>query len=248
MRLQISNVGMRFHKITALRALHASADGGKIIALLGPNASGKTTLLRTVAGLLSPTSGRVELDGIRVDRMSPHDRASKVVWVPRVAEVAGSFSIRKVVELGRYAIGPSSSRVDDALSQVGLLDRADSLWHTASAGMRQRAAFARALAQRTPGGLFVLDEPSSALDLQHLNSMGNLLKACALEGDIVIAAFHDIAFAMDVADEVIVLKEGQIVLAGQTSAVLTPSSLGGVFGVDLTWAQDDSGKRHLVMP
>jgi iron complex transport system ATP-binding protein len=113
--------------------------------------------------------------------------------------------------------------------------------------MRQRASFARALAQRTPGGLIVLDEPSSALDLHHLQRMGDLLRQCASEGDIVIAALHDISFAMEIADEVIVLKEGQVVLAGQTQAVLTPSSLSGVFQVDLTWAVDDAGKRHLVL-
>jgi len=248
MRLQISDVGVRFSKITALRGVHASVDGGKIIAVLGPNASGKTTLLRSIAGLLSPTHGKIELDGTRVDRMKPHDRASKVSWVPRVAEVAGAFTIRRVIELGRYALGPSTVRVDDALAQVDLLDRSESLWHSASAGMRQRASFARALAQRTPGGLIVLDEPSSALDLQHLRGMGDLLRKCASEGDIVITALHDISFAMEIADEVIVLKEGQVVLAGQTQAVLTPSSLGGVFGVDLAWATDDAGKRHLVMP
>ena len=248
MRLHISDIGVRFNRITALRGVHASVDGGKIIAVLGPNASGKTTLLRTIAGLLAPSKGKITLDGIRVDRMSPHDRASKISWVPRIAEVAGSFTIRRVVELGRYALGPSLVRVDDALTQVDLLDRAESLWHTGSAGMRQRTAFARALAQRTPGGLLVLDEPSSALDLQHLQSMGTLLRRCASEGDIVIAALHDIAFAMEIADEVLVLKEGQVVLAGQVDAVLTPSSLGGVFGVDLTWAMDESGKRHLVLP
>jgi len=248
LRLHISDVGVRYGKITALRNVHASADGGKVIAVLGPNASGKTTLLRTIAGLFSSSSGKVELDGTRVDGMSPHDRASKISWVPRIAEVAGAFTLRRVVELGRYALGPSQVRVDDALSQVDLLDRSETLWHAASAGMRQRAAFARALAQRTPGGLLVLDEPSSALDLKHLQSMGDLLRSCATEGDIVVAALHDIAFAMEIADEVIVLKEGQIVLAGQTKAVLTPSSLGGVFGVDLTWARDESGKLHLVMP
>jgi len=180
MRLHISDIGVRFNRITALRGVHASVDGGKIIAVLGPNASGKTTLLRTIAGLLVPSNGKITLDGIRVDRMSPHDRASKISWVPRIAEVAGSFTIRRVVELGRYALGPSLVRVDDALSQVDLLDRAESLWHTGSAGMRQRTAFARALAQRTPGGLLVLDEPSSALDLQHLQSMGTLLRRWTL--------------------------------------------------------------------
>ena len=247
MRLNIIDVGIRYGKLTALRSVHSGADGGKVVALLGPNASGKTTLLRTITGLLSPTSGKVELDGVRVDRMTPHDRASKICWVPRIAEVSGAFTIRRVVELGRYALGPSPERVDDALAKVDLLDRSESLWHAASAGMRQRAAFARALAQRTPGGLLVLDEPSSALDLQHLASMGDILKQCAKEGDIVLAALHDISFAMEIADAVVVLKEGQVVLDGQTNAVLTPSSLGGIYGVDLTWAVDDGGKRHLVM-
>ncbi len=248
MRLQIKDVGMRFGKLHALQGVHASVDGGKVVALLGPNASGKTTLLRTIAGLIQASKGSIELDGVKVNRMSPHDRASKISWVPRVAEVAGSFSIRRVVELGRYALGPSPMRVDDALAQVDLLDRSETLWHCASAGMRQRAALARALAQRTPGGLLVLDEPSSALDLSHLKALGDLLRLCASEGDVVIAALHDISFAMEIADEVIVLKEGKVVLAGETSAVLTPSSLGGVYGLDLTWAVDDAGKRHLVMP
>ena len=78
MRLHISDIGVRFNRITALRGVHASVDGGKIIAVLGPNASGKTTLLRTIAGLLAPSKGKITLDGIRVDRMSPHDRASKI--------------------------------------------------------------------------------------------------------------------------------------------------------------------------
>ena len=128
MRLHISDIGVRFNRITALRGVHASADGGKIIAVLGPNASGKTTLLRSIAGLLSPTHGKIELDGSRVDRMKPHDRASKVSWVPRVAEVAGAFTIRRVVELGRYALGPSTVRVDEALARVDLLDRSALAW------------------------------------------------------------------------------------------------------------------------
>ena len=166
----------------------------------------------------------------------------------QVGEVSSSFTIRKVVELGRYALGPSRQRVEDALAKVGLLSRSDSLWFEASAGMRQRAGIARALAQRTPGGVLVLDEPTSALDLRHIRMVGDVLRQCASEGDIVIAAVHTMAFALDVADEVIVLRDGQLVLAGDSSAVLTPSSLGDVFGVDLAWATDDAGNRHLVQP
>ena len=248
MRLHLSELSVRYGARTAITGINAGIDGGRIVAVLGPNASGKTTLLRTISGLQLPSQGCVELDGARVDRMSPHDRASKVAWVPSEAQVAGSFTIRRVVELGRYAIGPSTSRVDDALAKVDLLDRSESMWYTASAGMKQRTAIARAIAQRTPGGMLVMDEPTSALDLRHLQMTGELLRRCADDGDIVIAAMHDIAFAMEVADEVLVLRDGQLVLAGETQAVLTPSSLADVFGVDLAWARDDAGKRHLVMP
>jgi iron complex transport system ATP-binding protein len=248
MRLQLSDIGVSYSSLTALRAIDAGIEGGRMVAVLGPNASGKTTLLRTIAGLQQPSTGRVELDGSRVDKLSPHDLASRIAWVPRVAEVAGSFTIRKVVELGRYAFGPSRQRVEEALSRVDLLSRSESLWHEASAGMRQRAAIARALAQRTPGGVLVLDEPTSALDLKHLRMVGDILRKCASEGDIVIASLHNIPFALDISDEVLVLRDGQLVLAGSTKAVLTPSSLGDVFGVDLAWATDDSGNRHLVQP
>jgi iron complex transport system ATP-binding protein len=94
----------------------------------------------------------------------------------------------------------------------------------------------------------VLDEPTSALDLRHLRMVGEMLRQCATEGDIVIAAVHNIPFALDIASEVMVLKDGQLALAGQTQAVLTPSSLGNVFGVDLAWATDEAGNRHLVQP
>ena len=248
MRLQISSLSVRYGKLVALRDIDANADGGKIVSVLGPNASGKTTLLRCIAGLQTPTRGKVFLDGTSLGRLHPRERASKVAWVPRTSEVGGRFTLRRIVELGRFALGPSPSRVDDALYAVDLLDRADTLWHEASAGMKQRTSIARALAQRTPGGLLVLDEPTSALDLLHVQVVANVLRKCASEGDLVIAAIHNVALAIELADTAFVLKRGELVLSGQSSAVLTLGSLGEVFGVDLAWATDDAGKRYLVTP
>jgi iron complex transport system ATP-binding protein len=248
MRLRISDVSIRYGSRNAIRDVSANIDGGTIVVVLGPNASGKTTLLRAIAGLQNPTSGSIELDGANISKMKPHDRASKLAWVPSVAEVASSFTLREVVELGRYALGPSRQRVEDALAKVDLLNRSETLWYEASAGMRQRTVIARALTQRTPGGMLVLDEPTSALDLRHLRMMGDLLRQCASEGDIVVAAVHNIPFALDIGDEALVLNEGKLALSGSTDAILTPSSLGGVFGVDLAWATDESGNCHLVQP
>lgn len=248
MRLQISSLNVRYGKLNALRDLTASADGGKIVCVLGPNASGKSTLLRCIAGLQSPTSGRIQFDGASLLRLHPRERASKVAWVPRSSEVGGRFTLRHIVELGRFALGPSAARVNEALETVDLLERADTIWHEASAGMKQRTSIARALAQRTPGGLLVLDEPTSALDLRHIGIVSDVLRTCAAEGDLVIAAIHDVALAINLADTAFVLRHGELVLAGQSSAVLSPGSLGEVFGVDLAWATDEAGKRHLVTP
>jgi iron complex transport system ATP-binding protein len=248
MRLHISSLSVRYGKLTALRDITANADGGKIVSILGPNASGKSTLLRCIAGLQSPTRGKVLFDGASLLRLHPRERASKVAWVPRSSEIGGRFTLRRVVELGRFSLGPSDARVDDALATVDLLDRSETIWHEASAGMKQRASIARALAQRTPGGLLLLDEPTSALDLRHVQVVAKILRKCADEGDLVIAAIHDVALAIDLADTAFVLRHGELALAGQSSAVLTPGSLGEVFGVDLAWATDESGKRHLVSP
>jgi iron complex transport system ATP-binding protein len=248
MRLHISSLSVRYGKLTALRDITANADGGKIVSILGPNASGKSTLLRCIAGLQSPTKGKVLFDGASLLRLHPRERASKVAWVPRSSEIGGRFTLRRVVELGRFSLGPSGARVDDALATVDLLDRSETIWHEASAGMKQRASIARALAQRTPGGLLLLDEPTSALDLRHVQVVAKILRKCADEGDLVIAAIHDVALAIDLADTAFVLRHGELALAGQSSAVLTPGSLGEVFGVDLAWATDESGKRHLVSP
>ncbi|MDP6693820.1 MAG: ABC transporter ATP-binding protein [Phycisphaerales bacterium] len=248
MRLHISSLSVRYGKLTALRDITANADGGKIVSILGPNASGKSTLLRCIAGLQSPTKGKVLFDGASLLRLHPRERASKVAWVPRSSEIGGRFTLRRVVELGRFSLGPSDARVDDALATVDLLDRSETIWHEASAGMKQRASIARALAQRTPGGLLLLDEPTSALDLRHVQVVAKILRKCADEGDLVIAAIHDVALAIDLADTAFVLRHGELALAGQSSAVLTPGSLGEVFGVDLAWATDESGKRHLVSP
>jgi iron complex transport system ATP-binding protein len=248
MRLHISSLSVRYGKLTALRDITASAEGGEIVCVLGPNASGKSTLLRCVAGLQTPTRGKVLLDGASLLRLHPRERASKVAWVPRSSEVGGRFTLRRVVELGRYALGPSPARVDDALATVDLLSRADTIWHEASAGMKQRTSIARALAQRTPGGLLVLDEPTSALDLRHIQIVSEVLRKCASEGDLVITAIHDVALAIHMADTAFVLRNGELVLAGKSSAVLSPGSLGEVFGVDLAWATDDAGKRHLICP
>ncbi len=248
MRLHVSSLHVQYGKLTALRDITASAEGGKIVCVLGPNASGKSTLLRSIAGLQTPTRGKVFFDGASLLRLHPRERAAKVAWVPRTSGVGGRFTLRRVVELGRHSLGPSPARVDEALATVDLLDRADTIWHEASAGMKQRTSIARALAQRTPGGLLVLDEPTSALDLRHIQIVAEVLRKCSSEGDLVIAAIHDVALAIHLAHTAFVLRNGELVLAGQSSAVLSPGSLGEVFGVDLAWATDDAGKRHLISP
>ncbi len=244
--LSIEHLGVRYGRRWALRDLSATADGGRVICVLGPNGSGKTTLLRAMAGLLGPARGGIRLDGSRVDRLPPRVRAARICWVPRESSVAGAFTLRDIVTYGRHALGPAPDRVDAALAAVELLDRCDERWHAASSGMQQRTSLARALAQRGAGGLMLLDEPTSALDLRHVAATVSILRACAAEGDTVVASLHDLGLAAELADEIWVLDEGRLVVAGARDAVLSPAALGQIFGVELDWADDGSGGRHLV--
>jgi iron complex transport system ATP-binding protein len=246
--LIIENLSVRFGRRRAVSEVTVDAAGGKIICVLGPNGSGKTTLLRTIAGLLRPSSGDVRFAGSRLDQLPPRVRAARVSWVPARSFVAGGMTLEDVVTQGRYALGPSARRIDEAIAAVDLDDRRGDRWHALSAGMRQRSTLARALAQRSPGGLFLLDEPTSALDLRHVRGTVDILKQCASEGDLVLCAVHDLDLANEMAADVWVLDEGRLVIAGSADAVLSPGAIGAIFGIDLDWAVDGGGDRHLVRP
>ncbi len=239
--LVVDHLSHSYGDIVALRQVSAIAQPGKITALLGPNAAGKSTLLRCIIGAIKPTSGRVLLDGKPTHGRSPYHLAQRMAYVPQRSTVAAAFTVREVVELGRYVLPRNHHRIELALQRMELTDLVDRPYAALSVGQQQRVTLARALAQlpnsiedSAKAGHLILDEPVSAMDLKHVRDVVVLLRELTGQGVTIIMAMHDLTRAADMADDVWLMDEGTLI-AGTACDVLTVERLQQVYGVPFEW-------------
>ena len=225
-----------------LHDVSVSIPVGSITGLLGPNGAGKTTLLRTLCGTLTPTDGKVRLNGKNLHRITPNDRAKVIAYVEQHQHADVDLTVRQVVALGRIPHSKqwttrgeeTSKAIDDALATVDLTDLADRTWSGLSGGERQRVHLARALAQEPK--ILGLDEPTNHLDLHNQIAFLSLIKDLGLTTIVVI---HDLDMAAAYCDEIVILEDGRRVTGGFTRDHLTAEHMAGVFRVDATTQQDD---------
>lgn len=247
MALRIDHLSFAYGRHSALRDVTARAEPGRVIAVIGPNAAGKSTLLRCVIGALKPTGGRILLGDRPVHRMSARALAAQVAYVPQRSVVSAAFAVRQVVELGRYALAANPRQVSEAIERMDLTNVADRPYRTLSVGQQQRVTLARAFAQIGEGGYLVLDEPTSAMDLQHAAMTFRLLRESARDLDsTIIMAMHDLSMAAAVADDAWLLENGRLLAAGSACEVLAPDLLARVFGVGFMWVKDQSARARLL--
>lgn len=235
----------------ALRSVSLVAAPGAFVAVVGPNGAGKSTLLRLAAGLLRPQSGAAEINGAPAHRLSPRTRAERLAYIAQRPTVAGGFTTREVVALGRFALRRDAGAVDRALDAVRLADRADAVFNQLSAGQQQRAAIARALAQvnaaDAAGRCILADEPISALDPAHASIVLKLLFAFTRRGGTVLASLHDLTAALRWADQTLVLRaDGSPVGFGPSAQTLRPEPLRAAFGAD--FAIGEVAGARIVVP
>jgi len=212
---------------------------GRVLCLLGPNGSGKTTLMRTLLGLLPRLGGEIRLDGRDLESWSPRERASRLGYVPQSAETFFDFSLIEMVEMGRTAhrgIFARPSRRDgeaarQALETLGISTLAERPIHGVSGGERQLALIARALA--TEASLLVLDEPTANLDFG--NQMRVLAEIVRLKerGIAILLCSHDPGHALEVADEVLLIREGRTFARGTPAETITDANLSRLYGIEV---------------
>ncbi len=217
-----------------LEEIGASVQRGLLHAIIGPNAAGKTTLLRLMLGQLKPWAGVVQLDGQPVRRLDARSRARRLAYVPQRSTVGFAFTVRQVVSMGRHALPDDPSAIDAALERCDLRELAARPFPELSVGQQQRVLLARALAQAAgQGAALLLDEPVSAMDLQHIHRVMQILQAEARRGLAVVTVLHDLNLTALYADVVWVLHEGRLALAGDWEDVLRPERLEPIYGVRL---------------
>jgi ABC-type hemin transport system ATPase subunit len=226
-----------------VRSVTAQLRPGRVCALIGPNAAGKSTLLKLILGQLDPQEGTVQLIGRQAGGMSPRQRAKRVSYVPQAGAVSFSFSVGQVVEMGRYALGDNDDEaVQRALTLCDLTEVRGRAFAHLSGGQQRRVLLARAMAQSFGSGrVMLLDEPAAGMDLWHVHQTMRHLQRLASEGLSILVVMHDINLAASYADDVWLMDGGGLVKAGPWDAVLLPELLEPVYGVCFTPMNPPSG-------
>jgi iron complex transport system ATP-binding protein len=230
---------------------------GEVLALLGPNGGGKTTLLRTLLGLLRPLAGEVRLDEAPLARLGRREIAQSLAYVPQAAPGGFAYAARDVVAMGRAArlpllAAPGARDVaiaEAALERLGIGALAARPVTDLSGGERQLVLIARALAQG--GRCLVLDEPTASLDFgNQARVLGELRALARRDGLAVLMTTHHPDQAFLVADAVMLLAGGEVAGPRAPAALITPQSLRAAYGVEalVTTLNTEAGDRPVCLP
>ncbi len=255
MSLQAENISFGFRRDRLiLKDVNALARGGRVTALIGPNAAGKTTLLRVLAGVLKPQVGRVLLDGKSIDALGARERAARIAYVAQRSTVNAPFRVRDVLELGGFWRGAAGSgSIEHAIGRCELGELVDAFFHELSVGQQQRVALGRMLVQMEGGienAVVLLDEPMSALDPRHIEKTGVLLRELASKGAAVVVVLHDLTLAGMLADDVWAINGGEMVASGAMTETLDERMLEGIYGSEfhLRKIAAEAGSTVIVEP
>jgi iron complex transport system ATP-binding protein len=232
------------------------AEAGRVTGLIGPNGSGKTTVVRVASRGLRPTSGVVRVHGRDPYSMSAREAARSVAVVPQDLAPVFSYSVLELVLLGRAPHRSSrgsggaehAAHVRRAMAAVNVEHLAERPFELLSGGERQRVLLAQALAQDAP--VLLLDEPTTHLDVRHVVETIAVVSRQARDGGrAVLAIFHDLNLASVSCDRIVVLRDGRVEAEGTPDDVITPALLRQTFGVEVEVLPGAaSGRPAVILP
>ena len=250
--LTVQNMSVALGDRTVIHHLSATLQGGHLVALVGPNGVGKTTLLRAVAGLI-PSNGAIHVNGVALSDLSLKERAKQFGYLPQGHVVHWPLRVRDVVALGRYPHGATDpARLSDndaaavgrAIKAADVTSLAERRVTELSGGERSRVALARVLAVEAP--VVLADEPTASLDPRYQLDIMNVLRSVANSGALVIVVTHDLSLAARFADTVMVLSDGRLIAQGAPMQALSESILEEVFRVVSYRASHEN--RAIILP
>lgn len=253
-RLHADAVTLQYDQRTVSQNLSVSIPQGSFTVIVGPNACGKSTLLRALSRLIKPSTGQVILDGLDIHARTAKDVARRLGLLPQSAVAPEGITVFDLVSRGRYphqSFLRQWSRGDEdavgkALVATGVTDLSGRLVDELSGGQRQRVWVAMVLAQETP--ILLLDEPTTFLDISHQIDLLDLMSDLNREGRTVAAVLHDLNHACRYASHLVAMKDGAIVARGKPSEIITDSLVHKVFNLPAIVIPDPVTGKPMIVP
>lgn len=253
-RLWTEDVTIKYDDRVISRNLYVKIPDGSFTVIVGPNACGKSTLLRTLSKLIKPSAGQVLLDGKGITTYKSKEVARKLGLLPQSSTVPDGITVANLVAHGRYPyqnfIKQWTEEDEQAVLSAMQLTDTSELSHRfvdeLSGGQKQRVWVAMVLAQQTP--LLLLDEPTTYLDIAHQIELLELFKDLNQQGHTIIAVLHDLNHAARYANHIIAMKNGQMIAQGDPREIVTEQLVEEVFGLKCKIIDDPISHTPLVIP
>lgn len=252
--LQADRVTLSYDKRQVSTDLSVAIPDGSFTVIIGPNACGKSTLLRALSRLLRPETGQVVLDGKAISNLKSKDVARRLALLPQTSIAPEGIVVADLVARGRHPhqtflrqwSSADAAAVAEAMRLTGVTELSARRIDELSGGQRQRVWIAMALAQETP--ILLLDEPTSFLDIAHQVELLDLLVDLNRAGRTVVAVLHDLNQACRYATHLIAMKNGAVRAQGDPSETVTSALVEDVFGLSCVIIEDPVSGTPMIVP
>ena len=241
MKLELIDVGYSVGSIEILKSINLELLSGTCCVLLGPNGAGKSTLMRVASGYTRATVGEVELNGRPLSSMPLMERARQVAVLTQRNSLDFPFTAGEVIAMGRtpYGISALDAVAEKVIATLSI--DGERIYTQLSGGEKQLVQLARVFSQvweRGSDACLLLDEPMTALDLNHQKEVVGMLSKFSSEGTGQLIVMHDINLAAEIADIIVLMSHGRVIGAGTPTEVLTTEALEKTFQAPMSVLQD----------
>lgn len=254
MSLSVRDLTFAYRKTPVLNDVSFDTAAGELLAILGPNGVGKTTLFRCILGEQKHYAGKITVDGADVRSLSARETAHRIAYIPQTHAMTFRYSVRDMALMGTsHTLSPlalpgkAQERIAaEALERLGIAGLADRSFDTLSGGEQQIVYIARALAQQAK--ILLMDEPTASLDYGNQLRVLSVVKVLATDGYTVLLSTHNPQHALWFADRVLALDEGRVAAFGRTEKTLTPQLFKTLYGTDAERYETPGGPVILPVP
>jgi iron complex transport system ATP-binding protein len=252
--IEITGISFGYTKKTVLSDINLSITKGEVVALLGPNGCGKSTLIKIILGLLRPASGGIFLNGDNIRNLDSRYLARKIAYVPQTHKSSFPYTVLDVVLMGRiphktffFRYSNKDMKIaKDALERLSILHLASRAYTEISGGERQLTLIARALAQGAQ--TFIMDEPASGLDYGNQLKLLDQIVKLSREGYTFVKVTHSPEHALWIANRAVMIKEGKIVADGPCDDVINTDNLFRLYNARVNVLKFDHGPFNVCVP